>query len=72
MRSDCLQVGMRLLLGTTEMLLKLTVVGLPWWYSYRLKIHLPIQGNGFEPWSRKIPRAVEQLSPCATTTEPAL
>ena len=27
---------------------------------------------GFEPWSGKIPHAVEQLSPCATTTEPAL
>ena len=26
----------------------------------------------FEPWSRKIPHATEQLSPCATTTEPAL
>ena len=24
------------------------------------------------PWSRKIPHATEQLSPCATTTEPAL
>ena len=29
-------------------------------------------GHGFEPWSGKIPRAVEQLSPYATTTEPAL
>ena len=28
--------------------------------------------NGFEPWSRKIPHATEQLRPCATTTEPAL
>ena len=28
--------------------------------------------NGFEPWSRKIPHAVEQPSPCATTTEPVL
>ena len=28
-------------------------------------------GHGFEPWTRKIPRAAEQLSPCATTTEPA-
>ena len=25
--------------------------------------------HGFEPWSGKIPHAVEQLSPCATTTE---
>ena len=28
--------------------------------------------TGFEPWSRKIPHAAEQLSQCATTTEPAL
>ena len=28
--------------------------------------------TGFDPWSRKIPHAVEQLRPCATTTEPAL
>ena len=37
-----------------------------------LRILLPIQGHGFEPWSRKIPHAAEQLSLCATTTEPAL
>ena len=29
-------------------------------------------GDRFEPWSGKIPHAVEQLSPCTTTTEPAL
>ena len=29
-------------------------------------------GHGFKTWSRKIPPAVEQLGPCATTTEPAL
>ena len=28
--------------------------------------------GSFEPWSGKIPHAAEQLSPCATTTEPAL
>ena len=28
------------------------------------------RGHGFEPWSGKIPHAAEQLSPCATTTEP--
>ena len=28
--------------------------------------------TGFEPWSGKIPHATEQLSPSATTTEPAL
>ena len=29
-------------------------------------------GYEFDPWPRKIPRAAEQLSPCATTTEPTL
>ena len=29
-------------------------------------------GHGFDPWSWKISHAAEQLSPCATTTEPAL
>ena len=28
--------------------------------------------TGFYPWSGKIPHAAEQLSPCATTTDPAL
>ena len=37
-----------------------------------LRVRLPVQGHGFEPWSGKIPHAMEQLSPCATTTEPAL
>ena len=30
------------------------------------------RGHGFDPWSGKIPHAVEQLSLCATATEPAL
>ncbi|KAJ8787868.1 hypothetical protein J1605_005672 [Eschrichtius robustus] len=29
------------------------------------------RGHGFDPWSRKIPHATEQLSLCARTTEPA-
>ena len=37
-----------------------------------LRICLPMQGHGFEPWSVKIPHATERLSPWATTTEPAL
>ena len=36
-----------------------------------LRIHLPMQGYRFKPWSGKIPHAAEQLSPCTTTTEPA-
>ena len=34
-----------------------------------LKICLPM-GYGFEPWSGKIPPALEQLSLCTTATEP--
>ena len=30
------------------------------------------RGHGFDPWSNKISRAAEQLSPCATTSEPVL
>ena len=29
-------------------------------------------GDGFDPWSRKIARATEQLSLCATTVKPVL
>ena len=28
--------------------------------------------SGVNPWSRRTPRAAEQLNPCATTTEPVL
>ena len=30
------------------------------------------RGQGIDPWSRKIPHVLEQLSPWATTTEPVL
>ena len=30
------------------------------------------RGHGLDPWSGKIPHATEQLSLCATTTEPVL
>ena len=33
-----------------------------------LRICQPV--HGFDPWSRKIPHAMEQLSQCATTAEP--
>ena len=35
-----------------------------------LRICLLMQGHGFNPWSRKIPCAMGQLNPCATTTKP--
>ena len=37
-----------------------------------LRITCQCRGHGFKPWSGKIPHATEQLSPCATTTEPVL
>ena len=30
------------------------------------------RGCGFDPWSRKIPHAMEQLSQCTTTIQPVL
>ena len=45
--------------------------GLPWWRSGK-ESACQCRGHGFEPWSGKIPHAVEQLSPCTTTTEPVL
>ena len=37
-----------------------------------LRSHLSMRGYGFDPWSWKIPHAMEQLSPWATTIEPVL
>ena len=37
-----------------------------------VRIHLLMQGHRFHPWSRKMPHVMEQLSPCATTTESVL
>ena len=48
--------------------IRLSSPGLPWWYS-GLESACWCRGHGFDPWSRKIPHAVEQLSPCATTME---
>ena len=45
--------------------------GLPWWHS-GYESACQCRGHGFKPWSGKIPHAAEQLSSCATTTEPAL
>ena len=45
--------------------------GLPWWRS-GYESACQCRGRGFNPWSGKIPHADEQLSLCATTTDPAL
>ena len=44
--------------------------GLPWWRS-GWESACQCRGHRFEPWSGKIPRAAEQLGPCATAAEPA-
>ena len=48
---------------------KISFQGLPWWRSGE-ESACQCRGHGFEPWSRKIPHATEQLTPRATTTEP--
>ena len=35
-----------------------------------IRICLPVQGSGVQSLVKKIPRALAQLSSCATTTEP--
>lgn len=42
---------------------------LAWWYSW-WESTWQIRGHRFGPWSRKIPRAMEQLSPRATPLSP--
>ena len=49
--------------------LKNVILGLSWWRS-GWESACWCRGHGFEPWSGKIPHAVEQLGPWATTTEP--
>ena len=46
-------------------------MGLPWW-SRGQESACQSRGHRFDPWSRKIPRAKGQLSPCTTITEPEL
>ena len=46
------------------------VEGLPWWLSGN-ESACQCRRQGFDPWSGKIPHATEQVSPGATTTEPA-
>lgn len=54
---------------TSESLCQRETRGLPWWSSGWTSTG---QGRGHEfcPWCGRIPRAWEQLSPCATTIEP--
>ena len=45
--------------------------GLPWWFSGK-ESTWQCRRHGFHSWSGKTPRTLEQLSLCATTTEPVL
>ena len=45
------------------------LLGLPWW-SNGWESTGQCRGHGLDPWSRKIPHAIGQLSPQATTIEP--
>ena len=42
--------------------------GIPWWLRGK-ESACQCRRHGFDPWSRKIPHVLEQLSPCTTTTE---
>ena len=47
------------------------IKGLPWWSS-GWESTCQCRGQGFNPWSGKIPHATEQLSPCSTAAESTL
>ena len=55
--------------GTNQGNIKI-IPGLPWWHS-GWESACQCRGHGFEPWSGKIPHAVERLSLWATVAEPA-
>ena len=52
-------------------LLKNKIPGLPWWLTGQ-ESTCQCRRHRFSPWSGKIPDAAEQLSQCATNTEPVL
>ena len=56
---------------SSNLALKHSGMGLPWWHS-GWESTCQCRGHTFEPWSGKIPHALEQLSPWATTTKPVL
>ena len=58
------------MVGRETLWLKEYKTGLSWWRS-GWESACQCRGHGFEPWSGRIPHAVEQLDPWATITEPA-
>ena len=61
----------RVLNATESFSLKWLIGGLSWWLSGK-ESDCQCRRHGFDPWSRKIPHASEQLSSCLTTSEPVL
>ena len=55
----------------TKCMLYWRISRLPWWLSGK-ESTCQCWRHGFDPWSRRIPPAMGQLSLCATTTEPML
>jgi len=45
--------------------------GLPWWFNGE-ESTCQCRRQRFDPWSKKIPHALEQLNPCTITIEPVL
>ena len=68
--SSILRLGLSLRIRKVTMSLRSHSWGSPWWYS-GWEPACQCRGRGFAPWSGRIPHAVEQLGPWATTTEPA-
>ena len=52
--------------GSTDSTLRTATLGFPWWLSGK-ESACQCRGCGFDPWSRTIPQAAEQLGPCATS-----
>ena len=67
---DMCSLLIALLINLFFIMLQELSVGLPWWRS-GWESACQCRGHRFEPWSGKIPHAVEQLGPWATITEPA-
>ena len=52
-----------------RLFLKCALLGLPWWSTGKTPSS-QCRGPGFDPWSRKIPRATQKLSWHTTAVEP--
>ena len=64
----CAGISLKYLSGVA---MKSDSQGLPWWLS-GWRSTCQCRRHSFNPWSRKIPQASEQLNPCTTICEPVL